>query len=313
MTPIWTVDKDDRLTTFFALLGLSIDTHRRIVAGERSRIRQSEETITETILLELSISLPNLRISTHSRRKESRSGADWEWWIEGNTRWFGMLVQAKKLHAARGHPNGGYGFGYAPQSASGELQVDRLIYTAEHRASPTLAPIYVLYNGTDKTTSQVQCPFRTLDQHELAGGITAMSAYTVRALAEKNISPRRRYQDVPLEQVSPHAIPWSCLATCGTSCETGYGGHGTPPLWDDAQFKEYDPASRAAAAVNMLIAQFPRSDERPNDIPPEARLHAEPPSYVPPTMDRWSDAEPPTSQLASHMAVLYRNRRNTNQ
>ena len=41
---------------------------------------------------------PNILVRTYTRWEESReSGADWAWWWEGETRWFGALVQAKRL------------------------------------------------------------------------------------------------------------------------------------------------------------------------------------------------------------------------
>lgn len=298
---------------FAALLDQSVITHHRIVAGESAGIRQSEETITETVLLDLKIRLPNLRIATHTHLTESSSGADWEWWIEGDSRWFGMLVQAKKLHAINKRQTAfGYGFGYPPYSAVGDLQVDRLIHTAENQSELELAPVYVLYNGTDEPTSQVRCPLRVVDYYDRAGGITAMSAYTVRDLARKNVTPRGLSRaDLPLDQASTHAILWSCLATCGDACRsvtaaTAQGATGT-------HFSDVDPARRAAATLDMLRTRLRGSNDNPNDIPPETPLHSLPPTYVPHTVNGWSDGEPPRSPFARHMGVLYRNRPDTDQ
>ncbi|QII03866.1 hypothetical protein BH92_27835 (plasmid) [Rhodococcoides fascians A21d2] len=298
MSHVWTVA--EQYEVFAALLNQSVSTHHRIVAGEDAGIRQSEETITETVLLDLKIRLPNLRIATHTHMTESSSGADWEWWIEGDTRWFGMLVQAKKLHAInKPQTEFGYGFGYPPYSAVGDLQVDRLIDTAENESELELAPVYVLYNGTDDPTSQVHCPLRVVDYYEGAGGITAMSAYTVRDLARKNVTPRGLSRpDLPLAKASPHAIIWSCLATCGDACR---------PVSD------VDPARRAAATLDMLRTQSRRSNDNPNDNPPETPLHSRPPTYVPDTVSGWGDGERPRSPIASHIGVLYRNRPDTDQ
>lgn len=62
----WTVTAPEQAEVFYALERVAIHTHLRVIAGERTGIRQSEETITETNLLELSVMLPNLRISTHT-------------------------------------------------------------------------------------------------------------------------------------------------------------------------------------------------------------------------------------------------------
>lgn len=303
----WTVTVPEQAEVFYALEQVAIHTHLRVIAGERTGIRQSEETITETNLLELSVMLPNLRISTHTHKMESTSGADWEWWIEGDTKWFGMLVQAKKLHRINKSPISGYGFGYAPESADGDLQVDRLIHTAEAHTRHQLAPVYALYNGTDEPTSHDHCPFRVADQHSPASGITAMSAYTVRALAEAHLSRRGRYQDVPLDQARPHAIAWSCLATCNNTCTPAAYKSNPPQSWGDAHFRNHDPARHAATALNQIREISLSGKNNPNDTAPEMPLHTEPPTYVPRTRE-WIDGETPTSPLAHHLGVLYRDR-----
>jgi hypothetical protein len=309
----WTFSDAEQYEVFAALLDQSVITHHRIVAGESAGIRQSEETITETVLLELKTRLPNLRISPHNHSKESDSGADWEWWIEGDSRWFGMLVQAKKLHAINKRQTAfGYEFGYPPYSAVGDLQVDRLIHTAEDESELELAPVYVLYNGTDESTSQVDCPLGVVDYYERAGGITAMSAYTVRDLARKNVTPRGLSRpDLPLEQASPHASLWSCLATCGDACRSVTAATAQGPT--GTHFSAVDPARRVAATLDMLRTQSRRSNDNPNDIPPETPLHLRPPTYVPDTVSEWSDGEPPRSPIASHIGVLYRDRPDTDQ
>lgn len=65
----WTVTAPEQAEVFYALERVAIHTHLRVIAGERTGIRQSEETITETNLLELSVMLPNQqpRDSTRSR------------------------------------------------------------------------------------------------------------------------------------------------------------------------------------------------------------------------------------------------------
>lgn len=286
---------------------VAINTHLRITAGERAGIRQSEETITETNLLELSVMLPNLRISTHTRKEESRSGADWEWWIEGNTRWFGMLLQAKKLHRIGTSGNSGYGFGYAPQSGNGDLQVDRLILTAEARTVHKLAPVYALYNGTDEPTAHDHCPLRTSGLvSPAAGGITAASAYTVQQLAEAHASRSGRYRDVPLAAARPHAIAWSCLATCDSYCTPAGYESDFPQSGGDAQSGEPDPAQHAFNAISNLLARSSLGRDDSNYVLPEERLHEYPPKYVPTTRD-WGGRDP-SSPNARHLGVLYRNR-----
>lgn len=85
-------------------------------------VAQPEETITESVLLELKESLPQLSIKTYTRLEENRdTGADWLWWWRGETAWFGGLVQAKKLKRKRGGtPH--YEIGYRPKPRAGTAQ-----------------------------------------------------------------------------------------------------------------------------------------------------------------------------------------------
>ncbi len=74
------------------------------------------------------------------------TGADWAWWWEGERRWFGALVQAKRLQPGAGR----YDFGYRPRSSasnpSPQRQIDLLMQAARQFDLP---PLYVLYNGPD--------------------------------------------------------------------------------------------------------------------------------------------------------------------
>ena len=61
-------------------------------------VSYGEETITESNLLELRRRHSDVvHPSTFSKRKESRVGADWEWFIIGQRLTLAMLVQAKRV------------------------------------------------------------------------------------------------------------------------------------------------------------------------------------------------------------------------
>jgi len=76
-----------------ALLEPAIWTEDRLDRARLADVAQQEETITESVLLELKESLPQLSIKTYTRLEENRdTGADWLWWWCGETAWFGGLV-----------------------------------------------------------------------------------------------------------------------------------------------------------------------------------------------------------------------------
>jgi hypothetical protein len=101
-----------------------------------------EETVTETILLDLKLSYPGkIWIVPFNKRQEGKIGADWEWCFasEDERHFLPMLVQAKVLddkeetynHIARTIGN------------TGIRQIDRLLETGSLRGVPTT---YAFYN-----------------------------------------------------------------------------------------------------------------------------------------------------------------------
>ena len=82
------------------LLQLGDSTSRNLEFSHRRDVWVSygEETITESNLLEIRRRHPELvRIRTFTKRKEAKTGADWEWHIVGRRRTVKMRVQAKRL------------------------------------------------------------------------------------------------------------------------------------------------------------------------------------------------------------------------
>lgn len=73
--------------------------HDRLNLAAALSLPASEETITETLLLDLRLALGcRLEIEPFTKCQESRrTGADWEWWFcDGvGQRMYGMRVQAK--------------------------------------------------------------------------------------------------------------------------------------------------------------------------------------------------------------------------
>ena len=127
------------------LLELSALTWNRIADGEQYGVRQSEETITETLLLHLvKAHSDQVRVSMFSRRAEGRSGADWDWWFVSEKHWFPMRVQAKRLHPDS-KKRGNHAYDTLPHTVgkTGIRQVDILIWSATEKNK---YPLYCFYN-----------------------------------------------------------------------------------------------------------------------------------------------------------------------
>jgi hypothetical protein len=114
---------------------------REIDEADRAGLSYGEETITETILLELNRNHSvNVRIKAFSKQvEEPKNGSDWEWWIGKKGQWLGMRIQAKKIKL----PNEIFHRlqTYKTKSMS-DTQINTLIKVAQN---DRLNPAYCLY------------------------------------------------------------------------------------------------------------------------------------------------------------------------
>ncbi|MGK8487080.1 DUF6615 family protein [Nocardia asiatica] len=281
---------------------------KRIAQGERFGVRQDEESLTSALLLDLMLGLPDLRVRTLSRAEETVEGADWQWWIEGATTWFGALIQAKRLS-----PNQTYGFDYRPKPSirnpAPEMQIDSLIAKARSLKIP---PLYVLYNDTSDPLGKLSS--RRCRQHRLlpagGAGITVLHATTAKWLLSLNGN-----KPVSVSDVAQYAVPWSCLAGCGRRCSFGrYLGAAESGGRGDGDSSDNDLSDEAAALVSRLITasriqQFSRQAEPRYSL--AIGVRDEPPWYVPrrdDPPDRDIDWDLPLDWISSYVVALYRGR-----
>lgn len=154
-------------------------------------VSYSEETITETNLLELRRRHPGvITLRTFGKNAESKNGADWEWHIIGRARRFGMRVQAKRLQQ-----NNVLKISHVVKSSKAE-QIDLLI--ADAKASG-LMPVYCFYASEKQRTkwkasagSGVTSPFEF--------GCLLASAHRVRRKMPKSLS-----------EIESDCVPWHFL------------------------------------------------------------------------------------------------------
>ncbi|MCA3713091.1 MAG: hypothetical protein IM667_14975 [Phenylobacterium sp.] len=115
----------------------------RMAAAKTHNLKWSEETSTETLLLELMSRHGNqVTIEAFSKKKEAENGSDWEWWIMGaGGRWHGLRVQAKRLRPKEGVF---WRLQEFKAARANDKQIDTLIRSAE-ASDLALIPIYCLY------------------------------------------------------------------------------------------------------------------------------------------------------------------------
>jgi hypothetical protein len=191
---------------------------RRGVAKARG-LAFSEESLTETVLMDIAESYPGqLRIVSFNKHQEGRNGADWAWAFRNaaGTQNLAMLVQAKALDFTdRTYPEikRKVGRGTPPVR-----QIDRLLDTANSWGWPA---VYVFYNHLSKT-SRIPNNCQTLPKMRTsmpeAWGISIATAEAVsRVLDDQSFDTHRR-----------HSMPLHCLLCSGGS---GWSGReGSPAL-----------------------------------------------------------------------------------
>jgi hypothetical protein len=212
----------------------------------------SEETVTETILLNLASGFARrFHIIPFNKAQEGKIGADWEWCIydDVNHRYLQFLVQAKVLD------NHDKEYAHIDRHIGNTTvrQIDRLAQTSHRRNVPA---IYAFYNHLDDParipTSQCAC---SACQACWGASVAPLSGVKA-ALPDKSF-----------DTLSKISFPWKCLL-CSAS-----GGASPQP----------DIISGAAAALNRLQREardaFDRgADDWPNPIWAEPR--GEPPEYL---------------------------------
>lgn len=220
--------------------------HDRLNLASSLSVPASEETITETLLLDLRVSLGCLlEIEPFTKYQESRrTGADWEWWFcdGAGQRMYGMRVQAKKLKVKAGVPY--YDLSYKPR-LSNRRQVDRLISASERDGIPA---IYALYNGPDLDLSCFAWTCCTEPKAPRVFGVSLLSGDAALRLADSG--------DTSLSQAGSFSRPWSCAALCPTPLRFSEAS----PFWPDG-----GPDSLslyAADLVTDLIAQEAEFQQR---------------------------------------------------
>jgi hypothetical protein len=102
-----------------------------------------EESITDWLLYNLSVHLPQLKYKKFTRHEEARkTGADWEWWFVDSNNALSLRIQAKKISKDKDNYNG-----LAHTNRYG-LQIEKLIEDARRRNSLPFYSLYFAPNGS---------------------------------------------------------------------------------------------------------------------------------------------------------------------
>ena len=208
----------------------------------------SEETITETILLDLASQHPGeIRIVPFNKPQEAKVGADWEWCLYNQTknRFVRMLVQAKVLD----NQDQEYAHIDRKIGNTGIRQIDRLIATAQTRGIPAL---FAFYNhlGNPKSVPVQRCA--CFNCQDCWGCSVALATATRALLPDKSFHTLREISH-----------PWACLLCVATKL---------PPADSDApgraasMLQRLQQESREFLASSLSDLQQGRSNLETNGI-----------------------------------------------
>lgn len=203
---------------------------QKIELSEKSGLAFSEETITETILLELATNHPaNVKIKAFTKKTEGVNGSDWEWWIGSPGRWLGMRVQAKKikLPSETFAPLQKYGV----KKGSKIGQIDKLL---SHAKADQLNAAYCLYFVSKKWPM-----LRAWPVYNIVGGgpVSPQGCLIADATAVKAVGKDS------LAALAPVCVPWHLLV-----CHCG-GGKFNPGSPADAGYAMLQTSRQLAASL----------------------------------------------------------------
>lgn len=200
-----------------ALLAISRTSWRRRGVAKLRKLHFSEESVTETVLMDLAETFPGqLEILPFNKIEEGESGADWAWTISNASGMANvpMLVQAKALDFAD-HSYAELKRTIGKQKPA-VRQIDRLLDTAQQLDWPA---IYAFYNNvTDLSRLPVNCgtlPHVAQPDLQEAWGISFADAFQVRDALDPG-------NDQTFDSHRLHSRPLLCLL-----CQHGFAG--TPP------------------------------------------------------------------------------------
>ena len=208
-----------------------------------------EESITDYRILQLKRMCPEeVTVIKFNKSKESKAGADWEWWFGCKNEWFGMRVQAKRLDLAKleySHLDHIIG-------KTQSRQVDKLIEDANVH---DLYPMYCFYNHWNRASS-ISWPCGTFAQRTELWGASVADAQDIQYCVNNG--------QKKLSEITKISMPLMCLACCR--------GHADDPSNPTLPHRARGIAVRLRGNPNdvpRLVPQLPVYATRQANIHPE--------------------------------------------
>ena len=208
-------------------------------AAKAAGLPFNEETITETVLLDLKTAYPgHVQVVAFNKSQEAKTGADWLWSFVSadGSQSLTMLVQSKRLEDAEQVYSGiNRNIGKRTPPVR---QIDQLLATARAHGVPAL---YAFYNHVGQTSRVLQTcgSLPPGDPDHIDGfGVSLADAHAVEAALPDETFDTHRI----------HSMPLHCLL-CSAGSGTRFDG-GTPEM-----------AASGIARLRSAIARDPRDGD----------------------------------------------------
>jgi len=256
------------MTIFQTFRNLSHETWTFLEKARGVRHQPLEETITDMHVIELKARHPmEVKTTTFSKRREARTGADWQWWFTNKAKssWFGVRVQAKILKFVSNRY----------EALHYKSQTSVLISDA---AKNGLYPLYCFYSQWPLATAIHPKQCGTFPNAPESYGCSLVDAHTISSIKASPNSDS-------LVSIMAVAYTWSCLVCCN-------GGQVGAP--------DSDLPGRVRGFLDgvMQSSGAPNTTDVPNVI-------SRPPSYVIATMQNEGDfVDPQDENLAGVMVIV---------
>ena len=220
-------------------------TWRLLARARRIDYQIQEETITDLNVMQLrELRSPAFVVHGFNKRREARTGADWEWWFGGRGKpWLGFRVQAKVLRLDDDT------FPHLHYHGKSGPQCDLLIKDAT-KNHPKRIPLYCLYLHAERSSSR-----RIADRPIQLTGCSVISAFEVKRLSRQN--------EIRLDALLGMSSPWHRLV-CDTSsdaAELAYRvWHSSRTLLEPSRLPVFDDSIADRSEVGQAVTIEPSRD-----------------------------------------------------
>ena len=205
-----------------------------------------EESITDYLLWQIKLAVPNTVYKKWTKKQENANGADWDWYIITNAYTAQLTIQAKRLKSP--------GKNYTGINHDSGNQINNLLQIA---AQKNFLPLFALYSREDGDA----CRGKVTGE-----GVQIAAAQKVSALHSAAITTHK----IQTKDLLADAIPLSCLFNCPSSGSGMNPQTGIPTIFE-LYFDVQDNTTKFLVNgiprhIQFLLSEHPNTSEDTDDL-----------------------------------------------